>query len=127
MYKVYLKTWGSVYEPAEGGYYVPVSKVEWYEDVETIEDARKLARMFAEEEPISDFEEHWMVHYHYAKLDNDGVMQYDEDGDLITGIAVASYNAEFDCHTGYVGVGWEFIVVLDGDPAPCPDVYNGYR
>ena len=127
MYKVYLKTWSSVYEPAEGGYYVPVSKVEWYEDVESIAEARQLVKVFAEEEPTSDVEEYWMVHYQYATLDNDGVVQLDSDGDIITGTALAPYFAEVDRNTGYIGEGWDFIVVVDGDPAPCPDVYNGYR
>jgi len=124
---MYLKTWSSIYEPAEGGYYVPVSKVEWYENVESIEEARQLVRTFAAEEPASDLEEYWMVNYQYIKTDEDGLMQYDEDGDIITDMAIAPYFAEVDRNTGYIGTGWDFIVILEGDPVPCPDVYNGYR
>ena len=109
MFKAYIEDYSAVYEPAEGGYYVPVSTVHWWQDFETIEEAEEaLEQMMKEDTDTYRF---------FYNINYNGV----DDA-----AHIAALNVEIGRDTGYIGEGQEVWVVDENDPQPENKVYNGY-
>lgn len=106
MIKTYIEDYSAVYEPAEGGYYVPVSTVWPWRTFNTFEEAVEAIKQEDERDPDT-YKYLYDVHYNEN--------------------SVALLNVEVGRDTGYIGEGQEIWVVDEDDPAPAPKVYNGYR
>ena len=108
-FKAYIEEYSAVYEPAEGGYYVPVSTVYEWAAFETIEAAREAIIELAREECAT------------CKFFNN-ITYRGTDGDIHS----AALNAEVGCDTGYIGEGMEVWVVAYDGSQPEDKVYEGY-
>ncbi len=119
MYNVYLETFGTVWEPAEGGYDVEVSSVELVGTVSSSSDWRQWLREefdFSRSYFLSNVrknEEYW------AATD-----KCDSDGYPILELHHAPWSIEM--HRSF-GCGWTVYLLRPDQPAPCGKSYLGYR
>ncbi len=109
--KAYLENWSDVYEPAEGGYYVPVSSISYWRKFDSVEDCR---RVINEITPHSDVTE-WPESLYRVDdgFYDDGEQRYDYLPSII----------EFVLE----GEGQNIYLIADEATSPAPKTYAGYR
>ena len=119
MLNVYCEQFGSVWEPAEGGYYVEVSDVYLVDTVEDKDDARVLIENEAEGDIVYRDSDSLIYYYENGQYDSDGSPLHEESEAILI--------AACDRDTGYIGAGQTWYVLDEDSPAPASETYIGYR
>ena len=121
MFYVYIEDFVTTYEPAEGGYYVEVSKVDLWGTFDNVAAAKAaVACEYGDYDDVVFEEDH--ARYDYS------IGTFDSDGNADTAEAPAEFICEVDRNAHYYqGSGLRLICVAEGQPEPYPVVYVGYR
>lgn len=119
MYNVYLESYGTVWEPAEGGYDVEVSSVELVGTEFSYSDWKQWLR--------EEFD--YTRSYFLSNIRKD--MPYDvatdkrdSDGYPVLELHHAPWGIDMDRS---FGCGWTIYLLRPDQPAPCGKMYLGYR
>ena len=112
--KAYTEHWGKTYEPAEGGYYVSVSEVNFWQDFNTVEEFIKAVE--TNEDYIPETAKSYTNTTHQAlsdrPCDSDGYPDYD-----YIPVIMEYYLPEIDCD----------VLLVNDEDIPAPTEYLGYR
>ena len=110
--KAYIEYWHKVYEPAEGGYWVSVSNIEFWRSFgssqECLEEIQKQGY-----EVDCVFRNTYHKVLSEQKCYDDGEQYYDY------------YNVIMEAHLPYLDA--DVVLIEDWMPDPAPTTYDGYR
>lgn len=112
--KAYTEHWSRTYEPAEGGYYVAVSNVYFWQEFETVEEFKNAVETDSDYNP--ETAKCFTNTTHKAESDRPCDMDGYPDYDYIP--VVMEYNLP-ECEVD--------VILIDGDREPAPTIYLGYR
>lgn len=112
--KAYTELWSSTYEPAEGGYYVAVSRVYFWQEFSTVEEFIKAVETDSDYNPETAKSYTNTTHQVESDrpCDSDGYPDYDYLP------VVMEYHLP-ECETD--------VLLINGDYMPAPTIYLGYR
>ena len=116
--KAYIENWYKTYEPAEGGYYVAVSDVEYWKDFSSIEEFVQAVKAECTEWELTSAlfikGSHYKSVDHTKPCDSDGYPWYNYDNRSVMNVEIPQADQDV----------W---LINDNASEPAPTIYLGYR